>query len=365
MSPNKEPLGQMGEGKRNKGDRGSEAKPSGSGSWREGVRDPELERSLRPASWEEFIGQERVKERLKVLVASARARGEPLEHILFCGPAGVGKTSLATLLAKEMGVNLRTTSGPILERPGDLAGLLTSLEPGEILFIDEIHRLPRSVEEYLYPAMEDFRMDIVIDQGPSARSVRLALPKFALVGATTRVGLLTAPLRSRFGMVHRLDYYPVHEMAQIVERASRLLQVPLKEEGAWEIAKRARGTPRIANHLVRWIRDFALVKGQGKPADANLVSEALSMLEIDEDGLDDMDKRLLQTLVFKFRGGPVGIHSLAVALGEDPGTLEEVHEPYLILSGFLKRTPQGRVATPRTYEKLGVSAKGPIQGELL
>ncbi|CAF0689099.1 Holliday junction branch migration DNA helicase RuvB [Candidatus Methylacidithermus pantelleriae] len=341
-----------------------EQHPTTGAVWKGETVDLELERSLRPGSWEEFIGQERVKERLKVLVASARARGEPMEHLLFCGPAGVGKTSLATLLAKEMGVNFRATSGPILERAGDLAGLLTSLEPGEILFIDEIHRLPRAVEEYLYPAMEDFRIDIVIDQGPSARSVRLTLPKFTLVGATTRVGMLTAPLRSRFGMVHRLDYYPVEEMARIVQRAAGILQVPLLADGAWEVARRARGTPRIANHLVRWIRDFALVKGQGRPVDVELACEALSMLEIDEDGLDDMDKRLLETLVFKFRGGPVGIHSLAVALGEDPGTLEEVHEPYLILQGFLKRTPQGRVATPRTYEKLRVTPGQSLQGEL-
>ncbi|SDT93912.1 Holliday junction DNA helicase subunit RuvB [Verrucomicrobium sp. GAS474] len=316
--------------------------------------DPGFELTLRPPALDDFAGQGRIRERILVLIEAAKGRGEPLEHLLFSGPPGLGKTTLANILAREMGANLKCTSGPVIDKAGDLAGLLTSLEKGDILFIDEIHRLNKTIEEYLYPAMEDFRIDIIIDQGPNARSVRLNLPKFTLVGATTRAGMLSAPLRSRFGLVNRLDYYTAEELSGIVARSARLLNVEMDAEGATEVARRSRGTPRIANNLLRWVRDFAAVRNAGR-VDKATADAALHMLDIDDDGLDEMDKKLLEALVHKFGGGPVGVSSLAVAVGEESGTLEEVHEPYLILEGFLKRTPQGRVATPKTYQKLGVT----------
>lgn len=313
-----------------------------------------VELSLRPDGLGEFIGQTKIKDRLSVMIEAARKRGEALEHILLSGPPGLGKTTLAAILARAMGSDLKTTSGPVIEKAGDLAGLLTTLQPGDVLFIDEIHALNRSIEEYLYPAMEDYRIDILIDQGPNARSIRLNLPKFTLIGATTRAGMLSAPLRSRFGMHNRLDYYSAADLQQVALRSARLLQVDLSPEGALELAKRARGTPRICNNLLRWVRDFASVRSPG-PANAEVVAQALDMLEIDAHGLDEMDKRILETLISKFNGGPVGMNSLAVAVGEEPGTVEEVHEPYLIMEGYLQRTQQGRVALPLAYQRLGLT----------
>ncbi len=319
--------------------------------------DPRLEITLRPALLDQFVGQARIKERLDVLIGAAKARGDSLEHLLFCGPPGLGKTSLAHIVAKAMDVTIVTTSGPVIEKAGDLAGLLTTLQKGDVLFIDEIHRLNKNIEEYLYPAMEDFRLDIIIDQGPNARSVRLNLPRFTLIGATTRAGMISPPLRSRFGLVNRLDYYPAEDLQHVVQRSARLLEVEIEPAAAFEIARRARGTPRIANNLLRWVRDFALVRAS-QPVTVATADAALAMLEIDQDGLDEMDKRLLEALIHKFDGGPVGLNSLAVAIGEEPGTLEEVHEPYLIMTGFLKRTPQGRVAAKRAYDKLGLKPTG-------
>lgn len=318
--------------------------------------DAALELSLRPALIEDFTGQQRVKDRLAVMIEAAQSRGDALEHLLFSGPPGLGKTSLAHIVARAMGAGIKCTSGPVVEKAGDLAGLLTTLEKGDVLFIDEIHRLNKNIEEYLYPAMEDFRLDIIIDQGPNARSVRLNLPKFTLIGATTRAGMLSAPLRSRFGMVNRLDYYDAATLTTIVERSGRILNVEMDAAAAHEIARRSRGTPRIANNLLRWVRDFATVRSKGK-IDRDSADAALQMLEIDQDGLDEMDKRLLEAMIHKFDGGPVGLNSLAVAVGEEAGTLEEVHEPYLILEGFIKRTPQGRVAAQRAYDKLGLKPK--------
>src|SRR6201986_1261045 len=319
--------------------------------------DSRLEMTLRPALLDQFVGQLRIKERLDVLIAAAKQRDAALEHLLFCGPPGLGKTSLAHIVAKAMGANITTTSGPVIEKAGDLAGLLTGLEKGDVLFIDEIHRLNKKIEEYLYPAMEDFKLDIIIDQGPNARSVRLNLPRFTLIGATTRAGMISAPLRSRFGLVNRLDYYPADDLKQVVLRSARLLDLPIEEAAAFEIARRSRGTPRIANNLLRWVRDFVLVRSK-PPVTVEAADAALSMLEIDQDGLDEMDKRLLEALIHKFDGGPVGLNSLAVSTGEDPGTVEEFHEPYLIMEGFLKRTPQGRVAAKRAYDKLGLKPSG-------
>ena len=312
-----------------------------------------IDQSLRPGCLADFSGQPKLRERLSILLDSARARSQPLDHLLLSGPPGLGKTTLAHILGAEMKATVRTTSGPAIEKAGDLAGLLTGLQEGDILFIDEIHRLSKVIEEYLYPALEDFRIDIVIDQGPAARSVRLNLPRFTLIGATTRSGLLSAPLRSRFGVAHRLDYYSVEDLTRIVRRSAQLLGTNLDEAAAPEIARRSRGTPRIANNLLRWVRDYALARCEGKAGHESVVS-ALEMLEIDRHGLDEMDKRLLQTLAGKFAGGPAGLQSLAAAVGEEAGTIEEVHEPYLILEGYLQRTPQGRVALPRAYQALGL-----------
>jgi len=312
-----------------------------------------LEMTLRPSLFSEFTGQLKVKERLEITVAAAKQRHEAIDHVLFSGPPGLGKTTLAHILAKSMGANLKSTSGPTIEKAGDLAGLLTNLEEGDVLFIDEIHRLQKTIEEYLYPAMEDFKLDIIIDQGPNARSVRLNLPRFTLIGATTRSGLLTAPLLTRFPIRERLDYYQAGELQQIVVRSARLLNVETEEKGAREIARRSRGTPRIANNLLRRVRDYAQVRHEGRIT-ADVADKALAMLEIDENGLDEMDKRILEAVIVKFGGGPVGLGSLAVAVGEEPDTLEEVYEPYLIMEGYLKRTSQGRVATELSYKKLGL-----------
>jgi len=326
--------------------------------------DAALEVTLRPSLFSEFTGQAKVKERLEIAVAAAKQRGEALDHMLLSGPPGLGKTTLAHILAKAMGASIKCTSGPTIEKAGDLAGLLTNLEQGDVLFIDEIHRLQKAIEEYLYPAMEDFRLDIIIDQGPNARSVRLTLPRFTLIGATTRSGLLTAPLLTRFPMRERLDYYQAEELQTIVVRSARLLNVQTEAQGAWEIARRSRGTPRIANNLLRRVRDYAQVRGDGCIS-AAVADKALAMLEIDQNGLDEMDKRILETIIAKFAGGPVGISSLAVAVGEEPDTLEEVYEPYLIMEGYLKRTPQGRVATELGFKKLGLKAAANKQGFLL
>ncbi|MEY4386455.1 MAG: Holliday junction ATP-dependent helicase RuvB [Verrucomicrobiota bacterium] len=326
--------------------------------------DAALEMTLRPSLFSDFTGQPKVKERLEITVAAAKQRGEALDHILLSGPPGLGKTTLANILAKAMGTNLKSTSGPTIEKAADLAGLLTNLEEGDVLFIDEIHRLQKTIEEYLYPAMEDFKLDIIIDQGPNARSVRLNLPRFTLIGATTRSGLLTAPLLTRFPVRERLDYYDATQITKIVIRAANLLNIDIDEAGAHEIARRSRGTPRIANNLLRRVRDYAQVKHDGSVT-KEIADRALEILEIDENGLDEMDKRILESVIAKFGGGPVGVNSLAVAVGEEPDTLEEVYEPYLIMEGYLKRTPQGRVATELSYQKLGLKPTRSSQSALL
>jgi Holliday junction DNA helicase RuvB len=326
--------------------------------------DPAFEITLRPPAFAEFTGQHKVRERLELMVLAAKQRGDVLEHVLLSGPPGLGKTTLANIMAHEIGVNMKNTSGPVIEKAGELAGLLTSLEKGDVLFIDEIHRLQPTIEEYLYPAMEDYRLDIIIDQGPQARSLRLNLPKFTLIGATTRAGMVSAPLRSRFGMTARLDYYNAEEMQKIIVRSAQLLGVEIDAGGAAEIATRSRGTPRTANNLLRWVRDYTQVKADGR-IDGNIADRALAMLEIDRDGFDQWDKRIIETLIHKFNGGPVGLSSLAVAVGEEAGTLEEVNEPYLIMEGYIKRTTQGRVAMPNAYRKLGLKPPSGAQAELL
>ena len=317
--------------------------------------DRDLELSLRPTNFDEFVGQAKVKEQLSIFIQAARERGEALDHCLLYGPPGLGKTTLAHLMARSLNASIRVSTGPVLERAGDLAGLLTNLSDRDVLFIDEIHRLSSVVEEYLYPAMEDYKLDILIDRGPAARSIQLDLPRFTLVGATTRAGLLTGPLRSRFGVTLRLDYSEPEELHQILRRSARLLNVQVNEEGFAEIAMRSRGTPRVANRLLRRIRDVAQVRGDGQIT-GSLAREALTLLEIDEHGLDDLDMRFLRALIEKFRGGPVGLGTLAVTVGEEEGTLEEICEPYLIRQGFLQRTPRGRVATPQAFEHLGLTA---------
>jgi Holliday junction DNA helicase RuvB len=320
-----------------------------------------LEAQLRPTRLEDFVGQDQVKASLQIAVDAARGRGEPLDHVLFFGPPGLGKTTLAMLLAREMGVQLRTTSGPVLEKPGDLVSLLTTLRPGDILFIDEIHRLRPVLEEFLYPAMEDFRVDVRVADGPHAQTIPMAIERFTLVGATTRFGLLTPPMRARFGMVERLNFYPPEDLSTIVTRSARVLGVPIEAEGAQEIARRSRGTPRVANRLLRRVRDYAQVRADGTITLA-VARDALARLNVDEFGLDDMDARILRTIIEKFGGGPVGLGTIAVAVGEDGGTLEEVYEPYLIQQGFLERTPRGRVATPHAYRRFGYTPPAGAQG---
>ncbi len=315
--------------------------------------DVPLDAALRPQTLDDLIGQERLKENLRILVEAARARNEALDHVLFYGPPGLGKTTLAHVLAREMGVNLKVTAGPAIERAGDLAAILTNLRGGDVLFIDEIHRLGRAVEEILYPAMEDFALDIVVGKGPSARSIRLKLPRFTVIGATTRLALVTAPLRARFGAVFRLDFYDVQAMVAIVKRASRLLRVDISEEGALVIARRSRGTPRVALRLLRRVRDYAQVRADGV-IDAAVAEQALHLLDVDELGLDDIDRRVLRTIIEKFGGGPVGLETIAASISEEADTIMDVVEPYLLQLGFLERTPRGRVATAAAYRHLGI-----------
>ena len=314
--------------------------------------DEQSEPTLRPTRLGQFVGQARVREALSIAIEAAKQRREELDHLLFHGPPGLGKTTLASLIAREMGVNIKTTSGPVLEKPADLVGILTNQRAGDILFIDEIHRLRPVIEEFLYPAMEDWQVDIRLSDGPKAQMMTMKIEKFTLVGATTRFGLLTAPMRARFGIVQRLNFYPPDELVTIVRRSASILGVEVTEDGAAELAKRARGTPRVANRLLRRVRDYAQVKADGR-IDVSVAQDALLMLDVDEYGLDEMDARVLKTLIEKFEGGPVGLNSLAVAMGEDATTLEEVYEPFLIMEGFLMRTPQGRVATPRAFRRFG------------
>ena len=315
--------------------------------------DQEFEQKLRPSRFEDFTGQNKIRERLELFVKAARQRGDVLDHVLLSGPPGLGKTTLSYILADAMDVNIKCTSGPVIDKPADLAGLLTGLERGDVLFIDEIHRMQRSVEEYLYSAMEDFVIDIVIDQGPNARSVRLNIEPFTLIGATTRAGMLSAPMRSRFGLVNRLDYYDAQTLSIILKRSAKILNVEIEDVGALEIASRSRGTPRIANNLLRRARDYAQVMADNIIT-ADLADKALNLLDIDGDGLEEMDKRILSCLIEKFGGGPVGINSLSVSVGEEGDTIEEVYEPYLIQEGYLQRTAQGRIATTRAYDKFGL-----------
>jgi len=317
--------------------------------------DSYLEQSLRPQTLSQYIGQDKVKDNLKVFIEAAKLRGETLDHVLLYGPPGLGKTTLATIVANEMGVNIRTTSGPAIERPGDLAAILTALEPGDVLFIDEIHRLQRSIEEVLYPAMEDFCLDIVIGKGSTARSVRLDLPPFTLIGATTRLGLLTAPLRDRFGVLSRLEYYDETQLSLIIQRTAEILDIGIEYEGAVEIARRSRGTPRIANRLLRRVRDFAQVIGVDTIS-TGLAIDALEKLQVDKLGLDHIDHKLLLGIIEKFRGGPVGIDTISATIGEESHTIEDVYEPYLLQIGFLQRTPRGRIVTERVYQHFNMEA---------
>ena len=321
------------------------------------AEDRDAEPRLRPTALDEFVGQAAIREQLHIFLEAARRRNEALDHVLFHGPPGLGKTTLAGILASELGVEITHTSGPVIERPGDLAGLLTNLGPRGILFVDEIHRLSAVVEEYLYPALEDFTLDIMLDRGPSARSLKINLERFTLVGATTRSGLLSSPLRARFGVTMRLDYYGAVELAKIVRRSAGILGAPLEDDAAVEIAGRSRGTPRVANRLLRRVLDFAQIRADGRIT-MPVAREALKLLEVDERGLDEMDRRLLDALITKYQGGPVGMNTLAVVVGEEPGTLEDVYEPFLIQEGFLKRTPRGREATPLAYRHLGLAAPG-------
>jgi Holliday junction DNA helicase RuvB len=330
----------------------------------ESQHDDRFDQALRPKSLVDLIGQDRVKENLEILITAARQRGEPLDHVLFYGPPGLGKTTLAHILANEMGVNIKITSGPAIERPGDLAAILTNLRQGDILFIDEVHRLGRVIEEVLYPAMEDFALDIVIGKGPSARSIRLKLPHFTVIGATTRLALVTAPLRARFGAVYRLDYYDIPAMKEIVTRAARVLAIEAELDGVDEIAQRGRGTPRVALRLLRRVRDFAEVRAEGVIT-RHVSQQALELLDVDLLGLDDMDRRVLRTVIENYNGGPVGLSTIAASVSEEPDTIMDVVEPYLLQLGFLERTPQGRQATPRAYEHLGMPLPDEGQPRLL
>ncbi len=319
--------------------------------------DAQFEAGLRPRTLDEYIGQDRVRENLTVSITAARQRHEALDHVLLYGPPGLGKTTLAYVIGNELGVPVRATSGPVLEKPGDLAAMLTNLKDREVLFIDEIHRMPAAIEEILYPAMEDYELDIMIGQGPSARSVKVPVPCFTLIGSTTRAGLLTSPLRSRFGIVHRLDFYREADLGEIVRRSARILAVPVKEDAAGEIARRSRGTPRIANRLLRRIRDYAQVRADGDIT-LGVAHAALQLLEVDEHGFDEIDRRLLRTIIEKFGGGPVGLNSLSAAISEEGDAIEDIYEPFLIQIGFIDRTPRGRVATPRAYDFFGLTAPG-------
>ncbi len=324
--------------------------------------DQRVEPTLRPHHLSEFVGQDKVREALRIAIQAARQRKEPLDHVLFHGPPGLGKTTLAALIAEEMGVGLRTSSGPVLEKPADLVGVLTNQNEGDVLFIDEIHRLRPIIEEFLYPAMEDFKVEVRISEGPRAQTMTMEIERFSLVGATTRFGLLTAPMRARFGIVQRLNFYPPEELSRIVRRSAELLGVEATDEGTEELARRARGTPRVANRLLRRVRDYAQVRAEGV-IDAEVANAALEMLDVDEYGLDEMDARILKTILEKFDGGPVGLSSLAVALGEDTGTLEEVYEPFLIQEGFLMRSSRGRLATPRAYRRFGFIPPDELQDQ--
>ena len=319
--------------------------------------DAQYEAGLRPRTLDDYIGQDRIRENLQVSISAARRRGEALDHVLLYGPPGLGKTTLAGVIANELGVQIRPTAGPVIEKPGDLAAMLTNLQEREVLFIDEIHRMPPAIEEILYPAMEDYELDIVIGQGPGARSVKVPVQRFTLVGATTRTGLLTSPLRARFGIVHRLDFYTEEDIREIVRRSARILNVPIDDDAAGELARRSRGTPRVANRLLRRVRDYAEVRADGRIS-AAVAHDALQLLEVDEHGFDEVDRRLLRTIIDKFGGGPVGIGSLAAAMSEERDAIEEIYEPFLIQIGFLDRTPRGRVATPRAYGYFGLTAPG-------